>query len=323
MTRASAEAELGRALVARVPGFERHEDEGTPATIVDLLDGTAARVSPFTARDRRRAFVDITTPDVGGIAPPMAVPLTLPSERPLFALAQPFTDLRAVGMNAGGAALYIVPTITSTPVPQVNPPEKSTLTITGKLTIDDRQVASDLVALGVDMSVALRGATGDVIAALNSAVQKAAEPVVMAKLAAGLTTATDVVEAVSVAQGYGGTVLVITDDWAAVSGTLAPLMTSSPGLVQLVPVTAGATPVGSVVVARSNLLLLADDMTARRPRRRPEPAGGVEAMTPEWADKVAMWKADVALLGWDVAVCMEVLAAIYDPSAARLVAPAP
>jgi hypothetical protein len=205
----------------------------------------------------------------------------------------------------------------------VNPAEKSALAITGKLTIAARGVTSDLVALGVDLSVALRGATSDVIDALNLAVQRAAEPVAMASLAAGLTTAADGLEAVAVAQGFGTPVLVITDQWESVGGALAPLMTANPGLVQVVPVTAGATPVGSVVVARSNLLLLADDMTTRRPPRRPEPFDATEAMTPEWADRIALWRPNVDRLGWDVALVLEVVATVYDPSAARLVAPAP
>lgn len=268
------------------------------STLLDVLRDGNGR----TTCDLRRALVDVTTADVGGLAAPAYVPLGTPPPRPLLTMARPFGDSMRGAPGSGGRVSYHVPVVTGMPAANVDTPEKTDPTQTGRLTITEDQIFGHQVDVRVDISMAAMQRTAQpeaIEAQLLAAVASAAEAEMVADLAAAATgAAPDLLSAVSLALDFGAPVVVIADGgaWPSAAKDIAPLAMASPGSIILVPV-AGST-VGAVVAPMADLMLYADPVTR-------------------------LLIADPLRLGNDLALSLHVLAALGHPAYSTHIPPGP
>lgn len=275
----------------------RSAPDGEQTRLLDVLQDTNGR----TRADLRRALVDVKTTDVPGVASPAVLPLPVAPTRPLLAMSRSFGDLQG-SADGGGRVKYQVPVVTGMPTANVDVPEKTDPTQTGKLTIEAQMLTGHTVDVRVDVSVlaAANSQQADAIdAQLTMAVAAAAEAAMVADLvAAAGNTATDLLDAVATALGFGAPVTVIADAgaWAGAASTLAPLVQASPGSIVLIPV--GGTTAGTVVAPAGDLVLYVDDVFRQR-------------------------VADVDRLGWNVSLSLHVLAAVGHPAYASKIAATP
>jgi len=252
VTRAAADAELGRALIAHLD-----HDPVDVGHVGGLLTGELAEV--------QRAIVDMTSADVPGLAHPGFVRFPAVPTLPFLALC---TDLVGVVDGIDNTSTVRLPSVTSLPTGVLDPAEKTSVATSTKLTGGAVDKAVHLAACAVDVSIAAltRTDTGtvDVYGAIcGLVVTRLLEGAIVADVVAASTsgtgtTAADVPGAIGQASAAWAPVDVILVGTAAYGKIVAAFPM---GLgVPLTVVASSAFSSKVLVTNRSNLIAMASPL---------------------------------------------------------------